>query len=152
MSQPTAPATLEDHAAALVMYSARLGRAVSRRTATDVPAATLRLLSQVDELGPVGISQLAHADRCSQPTMSGGVQNLVDKGWALKRPNPKDARSSLVELTATGATVLREARRRNGAVVAERLAADPCHDRDDLEAAVRLLQHLLQPAPDEGPP
>jgi DNA-binding MarR family transcriptional regulator len=130
---------------ALVMYSARLGRAISQVSLAEVPAATLRLLSQIDELAPIGISQLAQADRCSQPTMSGAVQNLADKGWVTKTPHPADARSSLVELTPAGATVLRGARARLGAVVAERLAADPCHDLADVRAAVTLLQHLLRP-------
>lgn len=129
----------------LVTYASRLGRAVSRRTAPDLPAATLRLLSQLDELGPVGISRLARADRCSQPTMSGAVQHVVDKGWATKTANPDDARSSLVELTDTGRAVLEDSRRRIGAVVAERLEADPCHDVADVAAAVALLQHLLTP-------
>ena len=134
--------------AGLVMYSARLGRALSRLTMDDVPAATLRLLSQIDELEPVGISQLARADRCSQPTMSGAVQGLVAKGWVTKTPNPDDARSSLVRLTPAGAEVLRNARRRIGAVIAERLAADPCHDTADVEAAVSLLQHILRTDPE----
>jgi DNA-binding MarR family transcriptional regulator len=130
--------------AALVMYSARLGRALSRLTMADVPAATLRLLSQIDELEPVGISHLARADRCSQPTMSGAVQGLVEKGWVTKTPNPDDARSSLVRLTPEGSAVLRNARRRIGGVIAERLAADPCHDIADVRAAVSLLEHILR--------
>lgn len=133
--------------ARLVTYAARLGRAMSRAAAPDIPAATLRLLAQIDELGTAGVSRLAQADRCSQPTMSTAVQGLVDRGWATKTPNPDDARASLVELTPTGADVLTQARRRIGAVVAERLAADPRHDLDDLAAAVSLLEHLL---PDQG--
>ncbi len=134
---------VEALSAALVTYASRLGRAVSRLTAPEIPAATLRLLAQLDELGPVGISRLAQADRCSQPTMSGAVQNLVNKGWVTKTPNPADARSSLIELSEAGTTVLDDARRRIGAVVAERLEADPCHDVSDVAAAVALLEHLL---------
>ena len=147
----TQTSTETEHlAGALVTYSARLVRAVSRRTAQEVPAATLRLLSQLEELGPVGVSQLAVADRCSQPTMSASVMNLTDKGWAAKQANPDDARSCLVTLTPQGGAVLREARRRNAAVVAERLAADPRHTEADLESAVALIQHLLEHIPDEG--
>ena len=132
-------------ATALVTYSARLGRATSRVSDIAVPAATLRLLSLLDEVGPAGVGELAQADRCSQPTMSGAVRHLVDNGWARKSPNPYDARASLVELTPDGAAVLAESRRRISDVLLERLAADPCHDVADVEAAVRLLQHLLRP-------
>ena len=134
-----------DLCAELVTYASRLGRAVSRATAPDLPAATLRLLAQLDEFGAAGISRLAEADRCSQPTMSGAVQHLADRGWVTKKPNPADARSSLVELTEAGARVLAEARSRIGAVVAERLDADPCHSTADVAAAVALLEHLLRP-------
>jgi DNA-binding MarR family transcriptional regulator len=133
-----------DDIAALVMYSARLGRAISRVSLADVPAATLRLLSQIGELQPVAIGRLAAADRCSQPTMSGAVQKLADRGWVTKKPSPDDARSALVELTPAGATVLHGARSRIAAVVAERLDADDCHGLDDVRAAVTLLQHLLR--------
>ena len=156
MSQPTqAGPTLEELSAELVLYTGRLMRAVTRHTSTDVPTASLRLLSQVDELGPVTVGALARADRCSQPTMSGGVQVLCDRGWAAKRPNPADARSSLVSLTAPGRTVLAEARRERAEVVAARLRSDPRHTVSDLATAVAVLRGLLEdtdthPDDDEG--
>jgi DNA-binding MarR family transcriptional regulator len=153
VSQETLPrATLETLSAELVVYAGRLVRAVSRRSSQELPAASLRLLSQVDELGPVTIGHLAAADRCTQPTMSNAVHHLVDKGWLDKRPNPADARSSLVELTGEGRSVLAAARRGNAAIVAERLRADPHHDQQDLATAVAVLKGLLDPsqAPEEG--
>ena len=155
MSQPRATApTLEELSAELVLHTGRLVRAISRQTAglaVDVPTAQLRLLSQVDELGPVTIGALAAGDRCSQPTMSAGVQVLCERGWALKAPNPGDARSSLVSLTDAGRTVLSEARRERAAVVAARLRSDPRHDERDLATAVAVLRGLLdQPDNDEG--
>jgi DNA-binding MarR family transcriptional regulator len=133
----------------LVVHAGRLVRAVSRGGSHTVPAATLRMLAQVDELGPVSIGRLAEADRCSQPTMSAAVQNLAEKGWAVKRPNPADARSSLVSLTPQGRAVLRDARRQNAAVVADRLRRTPTVDEHDLAAAVALIRALLD-TPSEG--
>jgi DNA-binding MarR family transcriptional regulator len=155
VSQPIAtPPTLEELSAELVLYTGRLVRAITRQSAglaVDVPTAQLRLLSQVDELGPVTIGALATADRCSQPTMSAGVQALCERGWAEKAPNPADARSSLVSLTDAGRTVLTEARRERAAVVAARLRSDPRHDERDLATAVAVLRGLLdQPDNDEG--
>jgi DNA-binding MarR family transcriptional regulator len=134
----------------LVLPGGGGGRGAGRPPPHDVPAATLRLLSQVEELGPITIGHLADADRCSQPTMSSAVQNLVDKGWAAKQPNPADARSSLVHLTDAGREVLGSTRRKNAEVVAVRLAADPQHDVQDLETAVALLRGLLDQHPEEG--
>ena len=154
MSQSTRELpTLEELSAELVLYTGRLVRAVTRHSSTDVPTASLRLLSQVDELGPVTVGSLARADRCSQPTMSAGVQVLCDRGWAVKRPNPADARSSLVSLTGAGRTVLSEARRERADIVAARLRSDPQHTESDLATAVAVLRGLLQdtdPDTEEG--
>src|SRR5689334_18464675 len=102
------------------MYAARLVRAVRR--AVDSPAG-VRVLSLLDELGPQGVSALAAADRCSQPTMTGTVNALLERGMVTKSPHPDDARSTLVDLTDAGRAELARLRRDNGRVVAERLAA-----------------------------
>ena len=87
----------------LVVQAARLVRAVRR--ALEQPTG-VRALSLLDEQGPSTVTQLAHADRCSQPTMTGTVNALVEHGWARRTPHPDDARSSLVELTDAGREVL----------------------------------------------
>ena len=155
VSQSTAQRPpLEELSAELVLYTGRLTRAITRQAVgltTSVPTASLRLLSQVDELGPVTIGALATADRCSQPTMSAGVAALVERGWATKTPNPVDARSSLVALTEPGRRVLVQARRERAGVVADRFRADPRHDERDLATAVAVLRGLLEQPTDPHP-
>lgn len=131
------------------MVAGRFVRQLRRATGTDdVPTPTLRLLATVDELAPVSIGTLAEADRCSQPTMSSAVRGLVERGWVAKRPNPDDARSSLVDLTPDGAQVLAAARARMAEHVAARLRAYPDLDERDLATAVRVLRALLdEPTP-----
>src|SRR6476660_9900710 len=111
----TDPEDLRELSSDLVVYAARLVRAVRR--AVEQPAG-LRVLSLLDEYGALGITQLAAADRSSQPTMSGAVAGLVDRGWVDKQPNPADARGSVVSLTAAGRSELRRIRRLNGEIVA----------------------------------
>jgi DNA-binding MarR family transcriptional regulator len=138
---------VEELSAQLMLYAGRLVRAVTRQavgTSTEIPTASLRLLSQVDELGPVGIGALAVADRCSQPTMSAGVRYLCQRGWAAKQANPADARSTLVTLTDEGRRVLEQARRERAAVIAARLRTDPHHREEDLATAVAVLRSLLE--------
>jgi DNA-binding MarR family transcriptional regulator len=125
----------------LVVLSARLVREVRRHT-PDLPAASTRLLSLLDELGPSTIGDLAKADRCSQPTMSGLVKGIGAKGWVTRSAHPQDARSSLVTLTDRGREVLTELRRRNADVVAARARATEVSP-DDLSGAVALLSRLL---------
>ncbi len=126
----------------LVVLSARLVREV-RRHAADVPAASIRLLSLLDELGPSTVGALAGADRCSQPTMTGLVNGLVEKGWLRRDPHPDDARASLVSMTAEGRRRLTDIRDRNATLVAERVMASG-HSTDELAAAVAILTAVLE--------
>ncbi|MCW2806419.1 MAG: hypothetical protein JWQ93_374 [Marmoricola sp.] len=126
----------------LVVLSARLVREVRRNT-SDLPAASTRLMSLLDELGPSTVSALAQADRCSQPTMTGIVNGLVAKGWAQRTPHPGDARSSLVSMTADGRRKLAAVRRRNAALVAERIEGSG-HSPEELATAVAVLSDLLE--------
>lgn len=130
--------TRADLASELVIYATRLSRAVRR--AIDQPGG-VRVLSLLDELGPRTVTELAAADRCTQPTMSGTVAALARDGLVTKRPHPQDARSSLVHLTDEGATALRDVRRRNGEAVLRRL--DDRHTTEDLATAVAVLRDLL---------
>jgi DNA-binding MarR family transcriptional regulator len=105
----------------LVCSAARLVRDVRRRN-VDLPAASTRLMSLLDELGPSTVGRLAEHDRCSQPTMTGLVNGLVDRGLGAALPHPDDSRAHLVSLTALGRTTLATLRRHNADLVAERIA------------------------------
>jgi DNA-binding MarR family transcriptional regulator len=133
----------------LVVLVARLVRDVRRRN-VDLPAASTRLMSLLDELGPSTVGRLADHDRCSQPTMTGLVNGLVDRGWAERSPHPDDSRANLVTLTAVGRTTLATLRRHNADLIAERIAASG-RSVDDLETAVALLRDLVPPT-QEGTP
>ncbi|MCW2793079.1 MAG: transcriptional regulator, MarR family [Nocardioides sp.] len=124
----------------LVVHAARLVRAVRRMH--DLPPG-FRVLSLLDEHGPLGITALADLDRCSQPTMSGAVTQLAERGLVDKQPNPRDARGSVVTLTPLGLDELTRVRREYGATVAERFAAHPTHTTEDLATAVAVLRDLL---------
>ncbi|MFC4785298.1 MarR family winged helix-turn-helix transcriptional regulator [Nocardioides sp. MAHUQ-72] len=136
---------LQELSSDLVVYAARLVRAVRR--ALEQPAG-IRVLSLLDEYGPLGITQLAAADRSSQPTMSGAVAGLVERGWVDKQPNPADARGSVVTLTEDGRRELDRVRRMNGELVAARLADHHEHTAEDLATAVAVLRDVLGEAPD----
>jgi DNA-binding MarR family transcriptional regulator len=133
------PTDLEQQSSELVVQAARLVRAVRRRVGQP---AGIRILSLLDELGPLGVTALAEADRSSQPTISGAVGQLVDEGWVAKKPDRNDARRSVVQLTAQGRRRLAKARRVNGAAVAERLARTG-HSADDVAHAVAVLRDVM---------
>ncbi|MBV9830506.1 MAG: MarR family transcriptional regulator [Marmoricola sp.] len=126
----------------LVVLTARLVREV-RRNIPDIPVASSRLISLLDELGPSTVGALAHADRVSQPSMTAHVNALVEKGWVRRDPHPDDARACLVSMTDEGRRQLDDVRRRNAALVAERIEASG-HSPADLATTVSVLSDLLQ--------
>lgn len=126
----------------LTLYAARLVRLL--RSELPQPPG-MRVLSILDETGPLGITQLAAIDQCRQPTMSGTVTGLVARGWVTKQPDPADARGSVVSLTTSGRTALADARDANGAAIAARLGAAGT-STDDLATAVAVLRTVLEPS------
>jgi DNA-binding MarR family transcriptional regulator len=133
------PTDLEQQSSELVVQAARLVRAVRRRVGQP---AGIRILSLLDELGPLGVTALAEADRSSQPTVSGAVRQLAAEGWVAKEADPADARRSLVELTEKGRKRLADARRDNGAAVAEGLARRG-RTAEDVAHAVDVLRDVM---------
>jgi DNA-binding MarR family transcriptional regulator len=130
---------LEEQSSELVVYAARLVRAVRRRVGHP---AGIRILALLEELGPQGVTALAEVDRSSQPTVSGAVRQLEAQGFVAKEQDPSDARRSLVRLTPEGRRKLDSARRENGAAVAERLARTG-HTADEVAAAVAVLRDVM---------
>jgi DNA-binding MarR family transcriptional regulator len=124
----------------LVVLSARLVREVRRHS--EIPVASTRMLSLLDELGPSPLGALADADRISQPSMSAHVNALVEKGWVQRTPHPDDARSSLVSMTPLGREQLTSVRRHNAALVAGRIEASG-RSPEDLATAVSVLSDLI---------
>lgn len=133
------PTELEQQSSELVVYAARLVRAVRRRVGQP---AGMRILALLDELGPHGVTALADADRSSQPTVSGAVRQLQEQGLVTKTADLHDARRTVVALTAAGRKRLAQARRDNGAAVAERLARTG-HSADDVAVAVAVLRDVM---------
>jgi DNA-binding MarR family transcriptional regulator len=126
----------------VVVASARLTRMASRDVSA-LPHAAMRLLGRLDELGPTRISDLAKADRCSQPTMSTLVQRQEEQGWVRREADPADSRASLISLTEAGLAELQRARQEAGAAVAARLRQLPATDLATLEAAVAVMHKIL---------
>ncbi|GAA1550944.1 MarR family transcriptional regulator [Kribbella hippodromi] len=135
----------------LVVASTRLSRLATRNVNT-LPHAAMRVLGRLDELGEARISELAKADRCSQPTMSNLVQRLEEQGWVRRTADPADSRASLISLTDAGLAELRSARSQAGAALAAHLGHLSAPDLATLEAAATVIHKLLTIDPLEATP
>src|SRR3954452_23415002 len=126
----------------MVVASTRLSRMATRDVNT-LPHAAMRVLGRLDELGQARISELAKADRCSQPTMSNLVQRLEEQGWVRRAADPADSRASLISLTDKGLAEQRSARHQAGADLSPRLGQLPATELAPSESAVAAKQKLL---------
>ena len=129
----------------LVVQASRLTRAVRREVEHPAGARTLSLL---DEHGPSGVTALAAADRCSQPTMTATVKALQEQGLVDREPHPTDGRAHVVVLTDAGRAELARIRRANAALVTARLA-ETHHTAEDVATAVAVLRDVLDLHPQE---
>ncbi|MEV8374106.1 MarR family winged helix-turn-helix transcriptional regulator [Kribbella sp. NPDC056861] len=144
----TASTDLSQLGVDVVVAAARLARLASRDVSA-LPHAAMRLMGRLDELGPTRISELAKADRCSQPTMSNLVQRQEDSGWVRREADPADSRASLISLTPAGLDELNRARHEAGAAIAGRLSQLPPADLETLTAAVAVMHQILTLEPSE---
>ena len=126
----------------LLLIVARLNRWATRRAQLPAPAAQLRLLSLMNDLGPSRIGDLAVADNSSQPTMTTQVQRLEADGLVTRTPDSDDRRSVIVEITPAGRAAWER--------VAHRWSSEEGTLFDGLSTEeLRTLNALLRKANDE---
>jgi MarR family transcriptional regulator, organic hydroperoxide resistance regulator len=102
---------LKDVFSDLVLLEGRLRRTIDARLRNDRSIS----LNQFELLGAVASYKACQVgDIASALSLTtGGTSKLLDRveaaGWCVRRPNPADRRSSIVELTADGKSVLAQA-------------------------------------------
>src|SRR3954470_5042900 len=110
----------------LLVVSARFTRLAARETPTAIPRALWRALAQLEELGPTRVSDLAAADRVSQPPATTLGQKPGERGWAERCTDARDGRVVRVTISDAGRSVLAESRITAAAALAPRLSrVDP---------------------------
>ena len=127
----------------LLVTSARFTRLAARETPTGMPRALWRALAQLDDLGPTRVSDLAAADRVSQPTATTLVQKLVEHGWAERCTDPMDARAVRVTITDSGRAALAETRDAAAEALLPRLARLDPDSLRTLAAGIEALCLVL---------
>lgn len=111
--------------------------------ASGLNAPRLSALSVVVFAGPVTLSDLAAAEQVRPPTMTRIVDALAGQGLVVKKRNAQDARSTLIQATATGRKLLMQGRERRVRALAEQIALLETGDRAVLERAVQTLRNVI---------
>ena len=135
---------MRDLAVDLLVTSARFTRLAARFADSNMPRPLWRLLGILEQHGPSRVSDLAAADKCSQPTMTGMVHRLADQGWVKRAPDASDGRAVVVSLTPSGRRALVTARHRVGDALAPRLAHLSDTDRAAIAAGLTAVRRLME--------
>ena len=139
MPAATAPAL----ASALRLSVMRLARRMrAERADTSLTLSQLAALATLERSGPLTPRELAAAERVQPPSMTRLAASLEVDGLVTRSAHPSDGRQVLLAVSRSGATLLREDRRRREAWLARQLAALDAEERAVLHRAAVVLDRL----------
>jgi len=119
-----------------------LVRRLRQRDPGHLSPPQLSALVTIEAAGPIRNGDLAARENVAAPTMTRMVGALEEAGLVNRRPDPSDARGSLVSLAPGGAAALRALRRERNNILIQKLAALSPEQRAALEAALPALEAL----------
>ena len=134
------PAGLAADLRVSVMRTAR--RLRLEKSDSDITDSQFSVLALLDRDGPQTPRSLAGYERVQPPSMTRTVAALADAGLVTRTEHPDDGRQVVVALTAEGAAIVRETRRRRDAWLARRLAELTPDERQTLAAASDILRRI----------
>jgi DNA-binding MarR family transcriptional regulator len=127
----------------LVTTAARVVRWVPKRDEFQLSLAAARILARLNDNGPTRISDLATAERCSQPTITNHVKRLEALGLVDREADPRDARAWMIGLNTAGEEQLAAIRHSLGTSIEPYLARLTRKDLKALREGVEVMQRLM---------
>ncbi|MEE6274145.1 MarR family transcriptional regulator [Georgenia sp. MJ206] len=132
-----------DLATELRVLILRLSRRIrTESNPADVSESQYCVLSGLTLNGPMTPRALAERDHVQPPTMTRTIATLEAAGHVTRSSHPSDGRQVLIELTPSGASLVRETRKRRNVWMAERLKGITAEEREVLTQAVRILERM----------
>jgi DNA-binding MarR family transcriptional regulator len=146
MESPQAPARrrqLDDIAVALPQRAATLTKLFLNRTSVCVSRTELGVMGALN-VQPQRITELAAAERVTQPAITLLVNRLQERGWVAREPDPYDGRAVLVSLTPVGRKVFDDLRAEYRALLHEEMASLDDSEVETLARAIDVLDELIR--------
>ena len=141
------PAQMDEDLSALgedlITTAARVVRWVPKEDGFGISLAAARLLARLQDDGPTRISDLALAEKCSQPTITNHVKRLEAAHLVDRTADPRDARAWMIKLTKKGNQQLSLMRASIGTSLAPYLATMSKRDLKALRDGVEAMQRLM---------
>ncbi|HET6792794.1 MAG TPA: MarR family transcriptional regulator [Acidimicrobiales bacterium] len=135
-----------DAVARLRLVLLRLARRLRRHAESGITPSQLSVLSSVGAHGPMSLADLAAHEGVQPPSVTRMVSALEEAGLVRRTGSPDDRRTVLVQLSPEGRRALDAVRRRRDAWLAAHLARLEDDERARLEAALPVLERLLEVA------
>jgi DNA-binding MarR family transcriptional regulator len=136
--------TAADLAPRLRLVVARLARRLRQQAEGEITQSQVSALATLDNHGPLTLKDLAAHERVRPPTMTRVVDALEELGLVTRTVDDQDRRVVRAALTADGRRLIERNRRlRNEWLRAAMRGLDE-HERATLEAAVPVLERLLE--------
>lgn len=121
----------------------RLSRRMrAERADEDVTDGQLSVLIVLFKEGPQTLGSLAEHERVTPPSMNRTVNALVEAGLVTRDSSPDDGRKVLLALSAPGAEIVNETKRRRVAWFARQLDTLTPAQRTALDVAAPILREL----------
>jgi DNA-binding MarR family transcriptional regulator len=128
----------------LITTAARVVRWVPKEeTGFGISLAAARLLARLHDAGPTRISDLALAEKCSQPTITNHVKRLEAAHLVDRTADPRDARAWMIKLTKKGYQQLSLMRASIGTSLEPYLATMSKRDIKALREGVEAMRRLM---------
>jgi len=127
----------------LVTTSARILRWVPKSDTFTLSLAAARILARLNDNGPTRISELAVAERCSQPTITNHIKRMEAAGFVDRKVDERDARAWMIELTPRGEKELQVLRDSLGTGIEPYLAKLSRRDLKALREGVEAMRRLM---------
>ena len=127
----------------LISTAARIVRWVPKENGFNISLAAARLLARLHDNGPTRISDLATAERCSQPTITNHVKRLEAAHLVDRTADPRDARAWMIKLTKKGNQQLSLMRDSIGTTLEPYLATMSKRDLKALRDGVDAMRRLM---------
>ncbi|MDQ1438850.1 MAG: hypothetical protein QOK43_2479 [Acidimicrobiaceae bacterium] len=140
------PVAVDSHLASrLRLAVARMARQLRQQTPEgEVTVSMLSALSSVERLGLVSLGELAAVERVQPPSMTRIITRLDDLGLVARETDAADRRVARVRVTPEGTRFLQRNRTRRNAFLAARLRTLAPDDVAALEAALPVIEKLLE--------
>ena len=127
----------------LISTAARIVRWVPKENGFNISLAAARLLARLHDSGPTRISELAAAERCSQPTITNHIKRLEAAHLVDRAADPRDARAWMIKLTKKGSQQLSLMRDSIGTTLEPYLATMSKRDLKALRDGVDAMRRLM---------